>query len=296
MTPFEEAVAAGGPLVAAWDYDDNDGRRLVLFKVGSSGWEKVAETEVDAPSHEALHERLVDRGVRIGATYAGSGFVWVADDLGFGVWNETSQTSSGKIASPVVSKVHVTYTAGDPDRRAVSLELKSGGTEVLAEVRSSWPALDITYDHSNLEFETYWAHHLSLHLAIWHLVPLVNDITPYNFDRDLEVARAARSLAKSVGQLPDIGTFDAATIQALGPSKMTRGVALAVAPEASEPATRTVEVRVALLNGKTMAVGIKNGTNAQVAAFLRRVTTPTAVLDAINAALEQQRRDEGPTR
>ena len=119
---------------------------------------------------------------------------------------------------------------------------------------------------------------------------------PSPFDRDLEVARAARALAKRVGQLPDIGAFDAAAIQALGPSKLTRGVTLAVAPDASEPATRTVEVRVTSVSGKASTVAIKSGTNAQVAAFLRRVTTPGAVLDAINVALEQQRRDEGAAR
>lgn len=293
MTSFEEAVAAGGPLVAAWDYEDDDRQRLVLFKVGASGWVKLAETEVPPPSQEALHESLIERGVRIGTTYAGSGFVWVADELGFGVWNETAQTGSGKIASPVVSKVHVTYEAGDPDRRAVSLELKSGGAEVVAELRSSWPAIDITYDHTNLEMETFWAHYLSLHLAIWHLVPVVNDITPYPSERDLAVARAARALAKSVGQLPDIGAFDAAS-QSLGPSAKTSDVTIALVPSANEPASRKVEVRVTSSSGKaTSTVTIKSGTNAQVVAFLRRVTTPSAVLDAITAALDQQQRDEG---
>lgn len=296
MTSFEEAVAAGGPLVAAWDYEDDDRRRLVLFKVGTSGWTKLAETEVPQPSQEALHESLTDRGVRIGATYAGSGFVWVADELGFGVWNETAQTSSGKIASPAVSKVHVTYEAGDPDRRAVSLELKSGGVELLAEVRSSWPAIDITYDHTNLEMETFWAHYLSLHLAIWHLVPVVNDITPYSCDRDLAVARAARALAKIVGPLPHIGAFDAVS-QSLGSSARTSEVTIVVVPSANEPAIRTVEVRVTSVDGEaTSTVAIKSGSNAQVVAFLRRVTTPSAVLDAITAALDEQQRDEGAAR
>lgn len=293
MTPFEEAVAAGGPLVAAWDYEDNDRQRLVLFEVGSSGWTKVAETDVLAATQEAMHERLTDRGVRIGATYAGSGFVWLADELGFGVWNEKAQTGSGKVASPVVSKVHVIYEGGAPDRRAVALELESGGSDVVAEDRSMWPSMDITYNQTNLEMETLWAHYLGLHLALWHLVPLVNDISPYAFEHDLEVARAARALANNVGGISDVGASDPVS-QAFGPWGQTSALALVVAPSASEHATRTIEVRVTSKSGKTTSSAIiKRGTNSQLAAFLRRVTTPSVVLRAISAVLTQQQRDEG---
>jgi hypothetical protein len=293
MTPFEEALATGGPLVAAWDYEDNERQRLVLFKVGSSGWTKLAETDVPEATQEAMHERLTTRGVRIGATYAGSGFVWLADELGFGVWNEKAQTGSAKVASPVVSKVHVIYEGGAPDRRAVALELRSGGAEVVAEDRSLWPSQDITYDQTNLEMETLWAHYLGLHLALWHLVPVVNDISPYSSDNDLAVARAARELAKTIGRLPDVGAFDPAS-QAFGPFGKTSALTLVVAPSASEPATRTIEVRVTSSSGKTMSSAIlKSGTNAQLAAFLRRVTTPSAVSKAISAVLSQQQRDEG---
>lgn len=293
MTRFEEAVAAGGPLIAAWDYEDNERQRLVLFKVGGSGWVKVAETDVPEETREAMHERLTDRGVRVGTTYAGSGYVWVTDDLGFGVWSETAQTGSGKIASPAVSKIHVIYEGGAPDRRAVAIELKTGGTEIVAEDRSMWPSMDITYDHMNLEMETLWAHYLSLHLALWHLVPLVNDISPYSIDEDMAVARAARALAKSVGKLPDIGAFDPPH-ESPGPLGRSSQLVLAVVPVANEPATRALEVRVTSPSGKlTSTATIKRGANAHVAAFLRRVTTPSAVLTAMSGIVDQQQRDEG---
>jgi len=292
MTPFEEALAASGPLVAAWDYEDNERQRLVLFKVGNSGWEKLAETDVPAATQEAMHERLVNRGVRIGATYAGSGFVWLADELGFAVWNEKAQTGSGKVASPVVSKVHFIYEGGAPDRRAVALEHKSGGADVVAEDRSMWPSQDITYDQTNLEMDTLWAHYLSLHLALWHLVPVVNDVSPYSNDHDLAVARAARELAKTVGKLPDVGAFVPVT-QAFGPFGKTSAMALVFAASASEPATRTLEVRVTGSSGKTSSAVLKSGTNAQVTAFLRRVTTAGVTLRAVSAVLTRQQRDDG---
>lgn len=291
MTPFEEALAAGGPLVAAWDFEDNERQRLVLVKVGSAGWTKLAETDVPEATQEAMYERLANRGVRFGATYAGSGFVWLADELGFGVWNEKAQTASGKVASPVVAKVHVTYEGGAPDRRAVAFDLKSGGTDVVAEDRSMWPSQDITYDQSNLEMDTLWAHYLSLHLALWHLVPVVNDISPYSADNDLAVARAARELAKTIGKLPDAGAFEPVT-QAFGPLGKTSALALVVAPS-SDAATRTLEVRVTSASGKTTSSAtVKRGTNAQLVGFLRRVTTPGVVLRAVSAVLTQQQRDE----
>lgn len=290
MTPFEEAVAQGGPLVAAWDYEDNESTRLVLFKVGSSGWTKLADTDVPAEAHEPTTERLTDRGVRVGATYAGSGFVWVADERGFGVWSDKAQTGSGKVASPAVSEVNVFYEGGKPDRRGVQLKLKSGGTEVVADDRSLAPSLDITYDQVNLEEETRWAHYMGLHLAIWHLVPLVNDISPFAIDDHLTIARAARALAKEVTTLPDIGTFDELT-QTLGPLARSSNMVLCVTPT-SEPATRAVEIRVTSPTGKlTESATIKRGSNAQVAAFLRRVTMPSAAMRAMNAIVNKQKRE-----
>lgn len=285
MTPFEEAVAAGGPLVAAWDYEDNDSQRVVLFKVGPSGWVKLAETDVPTETREAMQDRLSDRGVRVGMTYAGSGYVWVADDLGFGVWNETKQTGSGKVASPAVAKIHVIYEGGAPDRRAVAIEMRSGGSEVVAEERSLWPSMDVTYDAMNLELETMWAHYLSLHLALWHLVPLVNDISSYSIDGEMSVTRSARALAKNVSKLPDIGTFDPPS-EELGPGSRTKSRVLAVVPAADEPAMRVLELRVTLPSGTTSTAILRRGTNAQIAAFLRRVTTSSAVLTAVSGLLD----------
>lgn len=286
MTPFEEAVAAGGPLVAAWDYEDDERQRLVLFKVGPSGWVKLAETDVPAETREAMQDRLTDQGVRVGTTWAGSGYVWVTDDLGFGVWNEKAQTGSGKVASPAVAKIHVIYEGGAPDRRAVVIEMRSGGAEVVAEERSMWPSMDPTWDNMNLEMEMLWAHYMSLHLALWHLVPLVNDVSPYSLDNDAAVLRAARALAKNVGKLPDIGTFEPPS-ETLGPQGRTSNVVLAVVPDASEAATRVVEVRVTLASGKLATAVIKRGSNAEVAGFLRRVTLPSIALTAVSRIVDQ---------
>lgn len=294
MTPFEEAVAAGGPLVAAWDYEDNERQRLVLFEVGRSGWRKRAETDVPGATQEAMHERLAQRGVRIGATYAGSGFVWLADAPGFAVWSEEAQTFSDDVASPVAARVRVLYEGGAPDRRAVAIEFESGGAEVVAEDRSMWPSMDVTYDSTNLDMDTLWAHYLSLHLALWHLVPVVNDISPYSNANDLAVARAARDLAERIGRLPHAGAFDPVS-QAFGPLGQTSALALVVAPSVSDPAARTIEVRVTTKSGMTTSAIVKRGTNAQLAAFLRRVTAPSVVQTSISAQLTQHQRDERAT-
>jgi len=277
--PFDEAVVEGSPLVAAWDHDDTIGERLVLFRVGVAGWLKLAETAIPELDQESMHERLVRRGVRVGATCGH--FVWVFDEQGFGVWNETSQTIGSRSASPVVGRVHVAYEGGAPDRRAVLLEQASGGTDVIAEERSLWPSLDITYNSLNLELDTAWAHHLSVDLALWHLLPLVNDIAPFEIDSQLEVARAASALADSVRELPAVGTFDAPS-QPLAGSSTWKERVLAVIPDPNEPARRTVEVRLTSPEGRSSRVIVKQGTNAQVAAFLGRVTTPGAVLTAIS--------------
>ena len=54
MTPFEEALGAGGDLVAAWDLADTERMRLVLFSVGLKGAERLAATDVPLATHEDM--------------------------------------------------------------------------------------------------------------------------------------------------------------------------------------------------------------------------------------------------
>ncbi len=61
---FEDAVAAGGPLLAAWDDKDHDGGTLHLFSTESGGAQRVALTLVAERDREAMTDMLMDRHVR----------------------------------------------------------------------------------------------------------------------------------------------------------------------------------------------------------------------------------------
>lgn len=283
MTSFEQALAEGGPLVAAWDHEDDQRTRLVLFRPTPGGARRLAETDVPLSAHEDMVDSLAVRGVRIGATYAGSGFVWIADDLGYSVWSDSALASSGAVASPAVSAVHVFYDSGDRGHRGVRLDLRSGGSELVAEERSAAARLDITYGQDNLYQDTLWAHYLSLHLAIWHLVPLVNDVSPTNIEPDLNIARAARALATSLAKQPVSGE-SAPLVQSAGAVGRATELSLAVSPGAANDSV-AVEVRVVAKTGANLRRTIKQGTREQVELFLRRVTTPSAAKWAMNALL-----------
>lgn len=259
MTPFEEALGAGGDLVAAWDLADAEQLRLVLFSVGLKGAERLAETDVPRATHEDMVDRLVDRAVRIGATYADTSVVWVTDDHGFVVWSGEAQTASGRIASHAVASVQV---FGD---RGVRLKLKSGGHDVIAE-EPSGPAL--------------WAPFLGEHLAIWHLVALENESEPALIDERLAIAYTARGLAKDIekNNAPIAQLVHA--IGPIGPSTM-----LSFVVSDTENAT-LLAIRVTMPGGATpLEAVVKRGTRVQIAAYLRRVTTPAAVQGAMLDAI-----------
>jgi len=256
MTPFEEALGAGGDLVAAWDLADTERMRLVLFSVGLKGAERLAATDVPLATHEDMVDRLVDRGVRIGATYADTSRVWVTDDHGFVVWSRDAQTASGRIASHAVASVQVF------ENRGVQLKLKSRGQEVIAEERSG-PAL--------------WAPCLGEHLAIWHLVALKNESEPASIDERLAIAYTARELAKDIEKN---SAPIAQLVHAIGPIEPSAMLSLLVAD--SEHAT-SLAIRVRMPGGgEPLNVVIKRGTRGQIAAYLRRVTTPAAIQSAMH--------------
>ncbi|NVB77090.1 MAG: hypothetical protein HOV81_01725 [Kofleriaceae bacterium] len=273
MTPFERALAAAGNLVAAWDLEDNDDQRLALFSVGDGGAHKQAETDVPAATREDMVDRLVARGVRIGAMYAGTRFVWVADEQGYAVWTDTACTARSAERDRDIERVHVWLDPEDQGHRGVRFDLAGGGERTIAEEKRPSAAM-LSYGEDDLYYETFWAHYLSLHLALWHEVPLQNDIAPTSIESDLAVRRAALELAKRLESDPNEHVISVG----------------AIAP-ASELALRAsngeLEVRVKR-TGSTgwLAKTLTRGTAPQVRAFLRRVTTPPAVLRAMNALLE----------
>lgn len=289
MTPFEEALAAGGALVAAWDLEDNDRLRLALYSTGETGAKRLAQTDVPRETHEATVDRLLDRGVRIGACYAGTPFVWVADDRGFAVWNDQKLTASGKIASRAVAAVQVFVDPTDRGHRGVLLKIKSGGTELIAEERSRAARLDITYGQDNLYYDTFWAQYLGEHLAVWHCVPLENDVQPTSIDDDLAIVKAARELAKELSTPRATGEI----IKVMGPVGRSPELAFVFEPDSGDAALGTLAIRVKSQSGKTVSTKvIKQGVRANINAYLWRVTTPAAVLSAMNELIREQNRAE----
>lgn len=285
MTPFEEALAAGGALVAAWDLEDNDRTRVVLYATGSGGAKRLAQTDVPRETHEAIVDRLIDRAVRIGACYAGSPFVWVADDRGFAVWDDKALTASGKIGSGAAA-VQVFLDPADRGHRGVRLKLKSGGSELIAEEQSRAARLDITYGQDNLYYDTFWAQYLGEHLAVWHCVPLENEIQPASIEADLVIVKAARELAKEL----EISSSE--VIKPMGPVGRSTDLAFVFDRDANA-AAGSIAVRVKSQSGNTTSTKVlKQGSISQLIAFLWRVTTPAAVLWAMNELIRQQNTDE----
>lgn len=280
MTPFEQALGAGGTLVAAWDYGDNASERLVLHAVGENGAKELAETSVPQATRQDLVDRLIARGVRVGAMYGGTPFTWVVDEQGFAVWTETARTagSSERIAN--VDHVHV-WLGENRGHRGVRLELKDGTALLIAEERRASHEL-ITYGQDDLLYETYWASYMAFDLALWHEVPIVSDITDESNDKNLRVYRANAELAATIER--DAGEV----IKAHGAIGRASDLTLRISAESE--GVRTAEVRVTIPKISGVLTGIvKRGSTAQVAAYLRRVSSPSEVLRAMNLLINDAR-------
>lgn len=280
MTPFERALAAGGTLVAAWDYEDTEGQRLVLHTVSAEGAQKVAETDVPRETRQDMVDRLVAQKVRVGGAYAGSDFVWVADDAGFAVWTKTSCAAEGLRPKPDVARVHVWIDDAYAGHRGVRFDLHDGGTRPIVEENRSSAKLP-TYGEDDLYLETLWAHYLGLHLALWHGVELLNDISSKSTDADLAVRRGLLELAARLHPQSKEVTVS------LGAVSRASELGMYVSA-AGDDSLRTFEIRATVAGSSaTLTRMIKRGTLAQVSAFLRRVTTPSAVLTAMNVAINE---------
>lgn len=272
MTPFEAALAAGGPLVAAWDLGDTDRERLVLHAVAEDGAKELAETFVPTATRETMVDRLIAAGVRIGSMYGGTPFTWAVDDQGFAVWTESARIAGSSERVANVDHVHV-WLGENRGHRGVRLERKDAEPLLIAEERRASHELT-TYGEDDLYYETFWAHYLSLHIALWHEVPVVNDIADDSNADDLRVYRENRELAAVIER-------DAAEVtRSYG--RIDRATDLTLRITANAGSSRSLDVHVTIPNGTVLSRTIKYGSSAQVAAFLRRVTTPSAVLSAMN--------------
>ncbi len=270
MKSFEDVLAAGGPLVASWDHDDSSRTLLSLFSIASATITMEASARVPLDVQEAMVERLLTLGLRIGGNYGGSEFVWSADDREFSIWSDeaTCNIPRGK---PVVG-VTVFYGEGVV-HRGVRLALADGSFEIVAEERDPFPRLDPVYDAHDLEDDTRWARCLGEYLAVWFLCPLHDELFPTTIEPELAIARTLRGLAD------EVAASSAEIVRSLGPIGAARKLVYRCTVD-------TLEIDVA--GTTTTTAALKHGTRAQIAAFLRRVSTPATTLWVMNDLLNKQ--------
>lgn len=269
-------------LIAAWNELDAKRQRLGMYNVGDDGARFVSEMDVPLAAREDMVDQLVSQGYRIGAS-AGD-FVWVVDDRGFVVFAEGKLVASGERPPAGVTAVHVYYDETDRGRRGVRFEIGSGEHQTVVEQRDDSPDFDPTYGESNLQEDTRWARYLGKQLALWCDIPLVDDTSRLRADADLAIMRAAHRLLETLEASP---TADA--VESAGPVGRARELALRVVHSGAKAA---LDLQVTSAKGTLRTTpALKRGTLAQIAAFLRRVTTPATVQFAMNDVINELQRE-----
>jgi len=280
MKPFDEALAAPGPLLAAWDEEDNTRTRLGLFSVADDHVTELAQTNVPHDQREDLVDRLVARKIRIGAQYGGKVFTWVADDESFAVWSGSELVASGTRTTKSVSGVTIFVDPDDQGHRGVRLTLASGRSELVVEEHDPTPRIDPAYGDDELLLDTLWAKYLGTHLALWFLVPLDEPSARTTYGLELAIARSARTLAAQL----DAAASSSDLVLSMGPIGRSAELAFRIGE-----ARNVLDIQVTFKDGGTTSATIKRGTSAQISAFLRRVSTPSTVLFAMNEQITKRK-------
>ncbi len=284
---FNEALARPEPRVGAWDYQSEGSRTLKVFAVGLSGAKLL--TSHEAPSVEArepLNDRLRERGIRIGGTHRDCDLVWVMDQRGAAIWSAAGLVAQGTqrdfgvgkttISRSKIQLVETWFDEGNVGRRGVRCVLDDGSTFLVVEENDETHRLDPTYGRDNLDRDLEWAYFLGQDIAMWLDVPHRDQMTDrVTNERSRAVAGFCHELAARVEQTQDIGRFEAITA-ALGTYSNATS-SLKFAPGVDERSSRALELRVTKA-GNDYSKIVKQGSNAQIAGYLRQLRTPHALL------------------
>jgi hypothetical protein len=220
-------------------------------------------------------DQLVAQGYRIGASYGT--YVWVIDEHGFALFSSGVLVTTSERPPEGVATVRVHYARKDRGTCGVGFVLASGETELVIEERDV-AGDNIAYSETDHVEDTRWALYIGVQLALWCGVPLDDEASNFEIDADLAIMRASRTLA---GKLADTSAASE-LVESMGTIGRATELAFRFVP-ASGAAKATLELRVTSKKGATRTTPpIKLGTTAQVAAFLRRVTTPATVQFAMN--------------
>lgn len=299
---LNEALMRHEPRVGAWDYKSAGHRTLRVYAVGLSGAKLLAVEEVDADKREEINDRLRGRNVRIGGTHRDQQYVWVFDEKGAAIWSETALVAQGtstelgigkaSVPRSQVEKVETFFDPKDLGHRGVRCVRKDGSTLVVVDERDESPRLDPTYDTGSLETDIEWAYYLGQDASLWLDVPHYDQVTDDVTNAWMRtVGAACRAVAPKVEQAPVRGSFEH-IYQQIGAFGECSDLSLRFAPNPLELDKRFLEVRATSKSGKTTSGRwVKQGTNEDIAGFLRRIRTPHLVLTTMQSLLESQKRD-----
>lgn len=280
---FESALRQSGACVGAWNYN-KDGE-LRVYSVGRTGAQLIDVADVPQEEREDLNQRLLASGARIGGTHSDAfgttKYVWAIDGDGAQLWSDKAHVCHLTMEISV-ARVRTFFDVADPGHRGVMLETHAGRDVLVVDEHDLAGKADPTYNADALSEDIEWAFYLGRDLAMWRGVPhydqLIDAIT--NTD-DLRIRKVAFELASDVEHTPDLGNFEQLALS-VGRVGNVADLTLCFAPH-TETNVRCLGIRVTSESGKTSEQRIKQGANKEVAAFLRRVQTPSVVLRAMNA-------------
>jgi hypothetical protein len=282
MTTFDEALAHSNAM-AAWDYQSRGHARLCIHDVGEGGARLVACTQAEDRAETAA--RVRDKGLRLGGMHRDCAYVWVMDGAGIAIWSDKARLVNGLPGDVVRVKTFIgTSDAAAP---GVSCEKQDGSEVVIVEERDDSWRNDPTYDRMSLDEDLEWAFYLGQDLALWLGVPH-QDYGGGIVNEDALVVRAKlHALASLVEAQPAIGEF-AHVQMSLGAQGKAGDVVLRFAPNPLELDRRFVELKVSTKGGERWrGRWIAQGTNPQIAVFLRETRTPIEVLSVADGLLQK---------
>ncbi|MDQ3336173.1 MAG: hypothetical protein M4D80_13470 [Myxococcota bacterium] len=284
---FESALRQSGARVGAWNYN-KDGE-LRVYSVGRTGAQLIEVADVPQEEREDLNQRLLASGARIGGTHSdafgNTKYVWAIDGDGAQLWSDKAPVCHLTMEISV-ARVRTFFDVADPGHRGVLLETHAGRDVLVVDEHDLAGKADPTYNADALSEDIEWAFYLGRDLAMWRGVPHFDQLTDAITNTDyLRIRKVAFELASDVEHTPDLGNFEQLA-QSVGRVGKAADLTLRYAPHA-ETNLRYLEIRVTSESGKTSEQRIKQGANEEVAAFLRRVQTPSTVLKAMNALRAQ---------
>jgi hypothetical protein len=272
--------------IAAWDDMDDRRETLVLFDVDDEGASRLCTETIPADEQEDRNEALRDAGARIGRTYGNTEYVWVADEQGFTVWTASGVAYEQAVPTDRITSVVAFYDAADRGHRGVT-----AGGQLVVEQHDSTASNDPTYNQDDFSMDAIWTSYIARDLATWLGVPLEDQIARYDNKSVLRIRATAEELAQDVAYEPETGTFDH-VVHSIGTVEPAGELAMRFAPNPLDPSRRFLELRVSSPSSKTTSGRwIKQGTNTQIARFLREVRMPALALRTMHALLHAQKTD-----